>query len=84
MVELPVVAEQVVDAEAEVDLVVLLERVLDDQVVLVAHPAVGLVVRIDAEVEVVLGHAVGVAGVAVLDPAVDFDGRVIHPQHVHE
>ena len=56
MVELPVVAEEVVDAEAEVDLVVLLERVLEDEVVLVPHPLVGLEVRVDAEVEAVAGR----------------------------
>ena len=51
--ELPVVAEEVVDPEAEVDRVVLLQRVLDDEVILVALPAVGQAVGVDAEVRAV-------------------------------
>ena len=77
VVELPVVAEHVVDAEAEVDRVGLLEGVLDDEVILVAHPLVGQVVGVDAEVQPV-APAVGVAGVAVLEPAVDLHRRVAH------
>ena len=77
VVELGVVAEEVVEPEAEVDLVVLLEGLLEDQVVLVPHPLVGQVVRVDAEVLAVLGPAVGVAGEAVLDPAVDLDLGVV-------
>ena len=81
VVELPVVAEQAVDAEAEVDLVVLFERILHDEVILVAHPRIGEVVRVHAEV-LAVPLAVHVAGVAVLDPAVDPDRRILEAQQI--
>ena len=88
VVELPVVAEQVVEPEAEVHLIVLLEGVLEDQVVLVAHPpeaaaGIGQVVRVHAEVDAV-AVTVRVHREAVFEPAVDLDRRVFHAEELHE
>ena len=74
--ELPVVAEEAIEPEAEVDRVVLPRRLLDDEVILLALPAVGLTVGEDTEVQVVSGRAVGVIGIAVVEPAVNLDGAV--------
>ena len=81
LVERPVVAEQVVQPEAEVDLVVLLDGLLEDEVVLVPHPGVGLVVGRDAEVDVVGGIG-PVRGEGVLDPAVDLDLGILAAEEV--
>ena len=82
--ELPVVAEEGVEAETEADFVTRRERLFEDQVILVALPPVGQAVGEDAEVAVALGRPVRVAGVAVLNPAANLDGRVLDAQEFGE
>src|SRR5262245_11635000 len=79
MIELPVVAEQEVGAESEVDGVGLLEGTSQGEVILVSHPLVGQVVGIDAKVRGI-GSDARIAREAVLDPSVRLERSVLQSQ----
>src|SRR5262249_116569 len=77
---LPVIAEEHVETKAEIDHIILLERVVEHEVVLVAHPLVGQAIREDREILAVARNTTGIAVDAVLDPAVDADLTILEPQ----
>ena len=83
--KLPVVADEGVEPKAKIDVInIRLEWIFDDEVILVALPLIGASVREDAEVAVIAGPAIGVLGIAVLEPAVDLHRFIFGTEKFHQ